>query len=266
MQVFKKVRTILHLIKHYIWFLNKISYYPHLTYSILNYFKKRKDSIKIRELATMWAKNNCCYDNQKESLKFLSLNYVNFSLNEELLKKAEKNKSYSKTLMGGGGDINLLYSLAKNIDAQVVIETGVAYGFSSLAFLQHFMEKEEGNLISVDMPYPWRGNESDVGIVVDKKFYNYWNLIRLPDRNGLKLAIKKIGDKKIDIFHYDSDKSYHGRMYAYNLVWPHIREGGFFISDDIQDNFAFKDFVENNAIDFFIKKFNNKFIGIINKK
>lgn len=86
MQVFKKVKIILHLIKHYIWFLNKISYYPHLTFSILNYFKKRKDSIEIRELISVWAKNNCFYDNQKASLKFLKLNYVNFSLNEELLR------------------------------------------------------------------------------------------------------------------------------------------------------------------------------------
>lgn len=49
------------------------------------------------------------------------------------------------------------------------------------------------------MPYSWRGNERDVGIVVDKNFYKHWNLIRLPDRYGLKLAIKKIGDKYIGV-------------------------------------------------------------------
>lgn len=99
----------------------------------------------------------------------------------------------------GGGKINLLYSLAKNINARVIIEIGVAYRFSSLDFLQHFIAKELGNLISFDMPYSWRGNERDVGIVVDKNFYKHWNLIRLPDRYGLKLAIKKIGDKYIGV-------------------------------------------------------------------
>lgn len=254
----KKLFIYLH---HYIWFVNKPNCYYHALHSLFRLLTSNKNSMYYRKKAITWCEE---YTDNNNLIHFTDINQNHF-INKNLISTAIEKKKNSKILMGGAGDINLLYSIAKSIDAKVILETGVAYGFSSLALLCHLFEKRDGILISIDMPYPWRGNESDVGIVVDKKFYNYWNLIRLPDRNGLKLAIKKIGDKKIDIFHYDSDKSYHGRMYAYNLVWPLIKKGGFFISDDIHDNFAFKDFVENNNLNFLIKKFENKYIGIVQK-
>lgn len=47
---------------------------------------------------------------------------------------------------------------------------------------------------------------------------------------------------EIDLCHYDSDKSYEGRAWAYPLLWKHLRSGGLMISDDIGDNTAFRDF------------------------
>ena len=47
---------------------------------------------------------------------------------------------------------------------------------------------------------------------------------------------------EIDLCHYDSDKTYAGRLKSYRLLWPALRLGGYFISDDIDDNLGFAHF------------------------
>ena len=54
-------------------------------------------------------------------------------------------------------------------------------------------------------------NEDNVGCVVHPLLRSNWTLIRKPDIIGLPFALKKLG--KIDLCHYDSDKSYRGRKW-----------------------------------------------------
>ena len=80
-------------------------------------------------------------------------------------------------------------------------------------------------LISVDMPYPRRGSEAFVGIVVPERFRTRWTLMRVPDRCGLEKALNAAGGC-IDLCHYDSDKSWWGRVYAVSLLWEALKPGG----------------------------------------
>ncbi len=114
------------------------------------------------------------------------------------------------------------------------------------------------------MPYPKENNEKYVGLVVPEELKKNWTLIREPDRNGLKKIISKI-EGNIDLFHYDSDKSYEGREYAYNLIWPKLKVGGILISDDIEDNIYFSEFVKEKKSKFAVVKNNDKYVGIIIK-
>ena len=66
----------------------------------------------------------------------------------------------------------------------------------------------------------------------------------------------------VDLCHYDSDKSYYGRVYGYPLLWDSLKEGGIFISDDIQDNLAFKELVERKKTKFAVTEYEGKYIGI----
>ena len=106
------------------------------------------------------------------------------------------------------------------------------------------MRKREGALlVSTDIPYPYDAYASQyTGCLVPQEWRAFWRLIPLVDREGLPRALSFFDE--IDICHYDSDKSYEGRMWAYPLLWAKLREGGFFISDDISDNWAFRDFCE----------------------
>jgi predicted O-methyltransferase YrrM len=103
-----------------------------------------------------------------------------------------------------------------------------------------------------------------IGVAVDENLKSNWELLREPDRYGLNKAIKK-HDYSFDLAHYDSDKSYYGRKWSQPLIWRYLRKGGVFISDDIEDNVAFKEFVESKNLDFFVLKFKGKYVGVIRK-
>ena len=68
--------------------------------------------------------------------------------------------------MGGAGDLSLIHAAARLSGARRAVETGVAYGWSSLAILAALAENRSGHLASVDMPYAKLNNEPFVGIVV----------------------------------------------------------------------------------------------------
>ena len=147
-----------------------------------------------------------------------------------------------------------------------ILETGVAYGWSSYAILAALREnKINGRLISIDMPYPSTSNNEYVGIVVPTELRKHWRLIRLPDRPGIKKAIK-LNNGTFDFIHYDSDKSKSGRKYAYKLLWDSLGKGGVFISDDIEDNLEFANFVERKETIYYVIRYENKYIGIIIKQ
>ena len=68
----------------------------------------------------------------------------------------------------------------------------------------------------------------------------------------------------MDVFHYDSDKSYSGRAHAMSLITERMSHQGLIIMDDVQDNSFFFDYITNNNIsEFSIFDFENKYIGLI---
>ena len=167
--------------------------------------------------------------------------------------------------MGGPGHINFIYDAVRILKAKNVVETGVAYGWSSLAILAGFLENNESYLYSVDMSYPKRNNENYVGVVVPERFCKNWKIIDRPDITGIPRALKLIGGQ-IDLCHYDSDKSREGRSFAYPILWKSLRSGGLFISDDIADNLFFAEFVKITGAPFCVIKVKGKqYMGAIRK-
>ena len=182
----------------------------------------------------------------------------------ELLSEGSRRAEKSAVQMGGPADVDLLYAAAKLSGARVAVETGVAYGWSSLAILAA-MERSEGvRLISIDMPYPKMNNEAFVGIVVPERLRASWTIVREPDRRGLEKALR-LARGSVDLCHYDSDKSWRGRQYGFPLLWNALRLGGVFLSDDIQDNMAFAEFVAARGVRFAVTESKGKYVGIVRK-
>ena len=253
----------LHKIRSTVFYLKDPRYWPHFVQRAKKYVQPDLDTSAWQAKATAWAQARA-----KPLAEILFRFGLTASekdaiprLDDQILRDAERRAAQSGCKMGGPGYIDLIYAATRLTKAAAAIETGVAYGWSSLAFLTAMAETGHGRLVSVDRPYPGAGNEPFIGIAVPDKFRTRWKLVREPDRNGLRKAVAQFPDG-IDIAHYDSDKSYQGRQFGYPLLWNALRPGGLFISDDIQDNMAFADFVEERAARHSVTKANEKYIGI----
>ena len=167
----------------------------------------------------------------------------------------------SQLKIGGNACIELLYFLTKLIKPQKVFETGVAHGWSSQIFLRAISENGIGSLHSTDLPFlRIKNSHQNVGILVDKNYAKKWSLCLLGDRKGISELSKS---SKIDFIHYDSDKSYKGRKSFYRSIRKHLSSEAIIIFDDIQDNLFFKHLVKMNNSIFYVFKYKQKYIGMI---
>lgn len=248
------------------WFLVRPRFYPHLVRLLtVGQLTKRSALNRTRREASDWCADRAIDTDQ--ALKQLIQGSPEKSLRAvfpDVFQKADESVAACPVPMGGAGDLDLLYHLAERCEATRVLETGVAYGWSSLALLLSIGHRPAGELVSTDLPYPGLGGERFVGCAVPAELREGWTLIRNADRQAIPAALKRLGT--IDLCHYDSDKSYHGRMWAYGRLWRALRPGGFFLSDDVGDNVAFRDFVAQEGLDPIIIHFDGKYVGVIEKK
>ncbi|MCP5115727.1 MAG: class I SAM-dependent methyltransferase, partial [bacterium] len=132
-----------------------------------------------------------------------------------------------------------------------------------LAILLALQHRDEALLISTDRPYPRFGSEAHVGCVVPEALREKWRIIDRADRQALPRALKLMPE--VDLCHYDSDKSYDGRMWASPRLWRALRPGGFFVSDDIEDNQAFRDFAAREGVEPLVVSWSGHFVGVLVK-
>ena len=166
--------------------------------------------------------------------------------------------------LGGGAGIPLLYALVRHRKPAVVVETGVAAGFSSASILAAMDKNGQGKLYSSDFPYFRIPNPVKyVGVVVPQNLKARWDLHVKGDENNLP-AIAAKTDAAVDIFHYDSDKSYKGRTFAMSVIGPKMAASGIIVMDDIQDNAYFHDIVTRGVSKpWCVLAYEGKYIGVI---
>lgn len=248
----------------FLWYIRRPKLYSALIDLILrSFFLTNKDNDQNKSNALNWCEEKCTSKNQFYLELGLS-HPISFNdiAGEDYFKRLNSRIVLSNSNFGGPGDVDLLYNLVEFFEFNNVVETGVAYGFSSSAIL-HSLKKRDGKLISIDMPMPKQSDYHLIGTAVCKEHLPLWTLIKEPDKTGLLRAIKKLNE--IDLFHYDSDKNYYGREFAFPLMLKALKKGGFLISDDIEDNLHFKEFVEVNDLQYWVTKIDGKYVGIIRK-
>jgi len=242
------------------WFARRPSHWAHAGELARRKFRPNRDRAVDRATAEDWASRRVT--NYGEALAAVGLTGHVSPLSQQLLSEARTRAERSTVRMGGAGDLDLLYGAVRLAGARRIVETGVAYGWSSLAILAALEDRPDGRLVSVDMPYPKMGNEAFVGIVVPERLRGSWTLIREPDRHGLVKAIELHGGQ-IDLAHYDSDKSWWGRDYALRRIWEALTPGGLLVCDDIGDNMYFAAFVEEKQARFAVTESGGKYVGVV---
>ena len=122
---------------------------------------------------------------------------------------------------------------------------------------------DRGVLLSSDFPYFRLPNpEQYIGIVVPQELKSRLQLFVEGDRINLPQILGKVDS--IDIFHYDSDKSYSGRGYAISLIADYLSDRGVILMDDIQDNSFFHDLIgRSKPNSWFVFEFQGKYVEMI---
>ena len=176
--------------------------------------------------------------------------------------KAKAKIEISNNTFGGGGAAAVCYFFTRSIRPKTIVETGVASGFVTYAFLQGLEDnKKEGRLYSSDLPYlKIKDSHRFIGELVPKHFKANWKLALKGDSQNLKYFLKEV--QFVDIFHYDSDKSYLGRYRTMSKVLPKMSSSGVIIMDDIQDNCFFSDFIKAYNFKCSVFKEQNKLVGV----
>ncbi|MGB6084794.1 class I SAM-dependent methyltransferase [Moheibacter sp.] len=257
------MNKITEVVKIFFAYLVRPHLYPELGRKIIKNTFQRGSATKGKETAEKWCKERSI--SQEEAIQSITgnLNYPKLNENySEILQNAQKIEENTPVKMGGAGALDLIYNLCEFTQAQNALETGVAYGWSSLAALLS-LAKRNGTLYSSDMPYLGKDNDVYVGCVVPENLRKNWKLFRFADRESLPKIFKE--QSEFDFVHYDSDKSYNGRMWAYNVLWDKVKSGGVFMSDDIADNAAFMDYCLQNKREPIIVEFDGKYAGLILK-
>lgn len=248
--------------KTFFGYVKRPDLYPELGRKIIKNIFNRKSAFRGKEKTQQWAASKAISQSQAIE-KLFGFPMQSFQiLFPEVLKTAVEREMQCPIKMGGAGALELIYHACEFTEAQNTIETGVAYGWSSLAALLS-LEKRNGTLYSSDMPYLGQNGDQYVGYVVPENLKKNWKLYRHADKESLPKILKETSE--VDVVHYDSDKSYEGMTWAYETLYPRLRKGGVFISDDINDNSAYQDFCEKNNIDTTVVEFEGKYVGLFVK-
>ncbi len=136
-----------------------------------------------------------------------------------------------------------LFSICYFSQPELIIETGVAYGFSSSYILLALSLLKKGKLISIDVLLRKEHQPEKFGMAIPSELKERQQLILGKSTDELKKLLQE--DTQIDIFLHDSYHTYKYMMEELQIAWPFIKNHGFLLSDDVSDNNAFLDFSEN---------------------
>jgi predicted O-methyltransferase YrrM len=232
----------------------------------------KKIFIKLFDIKTFLYKNKNLDLLKKNSIQMNSfLENINSELNKEsvniskfIKKESLKKIKKIKYNLGGSANLVLLYFITRFFKPKFILETGVAAGFSSYAFLKAIKKNKKGVLYSSDLPYFRIKNPSKyIGIIVPQGLKsNYWHLYTEGDSVNIFNIRKKV--KTFDLIHYDSDKSYLGRYFFFKNIESMIKQNTIIIMDDLHNNIFFFDYIRENKItNYKIIENNNHFVGLI---
>ncbi|MBU2676273.1 MAG: class I SAM-dependent methyltransferase [Gammaproteobacteria bacterium] len=122
-----------------------------------------------------------------------------------------------------------VHIVCRLLKPEVVIETGVAKGFTSAAMLDALERNGMGELYSIEMPSLYIGYTRQVGEKIPQSLRTRWHLELGPSAIVLPRLLKKLGS--VDVFLYDSASSYDNQLGDLCTILASMRPGGVLISN-----------------------------------
>jgi predicted O-methyltransferase YrrM len=153
---------------------------------------------------------------------------------------------------GHDADANLahvVWCAIRHLNPKKVLETGVARGVTSVFALSAMAQCNggDGRLWSIDLPPMMSGWHEQSKVLVDETAWPDWTYIRGSSRRTMSSTCTSMGS--IDIFIHDSLHTPQTMKYEFEKAWPFMRPGSLLISDDVEGNSAFVDFVTSHRVE-----------------
>ncbi len=159
----------------------------------------------------------------------------------------------------GIGSRLVLYILAAMLRPNVVVETGVADGMSTLVLLEALKHHEHGSLTSIDV-------RKDVARLLSSEELEQISLYRLPPgHRRAKLRELLASPREIDLFLHDSSHSFAWQNLEYELAWHRLADGGVLVSDDVDVSYAFVFFCDKYSLTPSLLFEGTKVVGAVQK-
>jgi hypothetical protein len=174
-------------------------------------------------------------------------------LNEKGLIEVEQDVRSGVQKLGGEGPFRLIhnadftlarlcYLACRIVRPKTVLETGVAYGVTSAFILKALEVNGEGLLHSIDLPPLGHNADRFVGSFIPKTSTRRWRLHRGTSKRVLPALLRDLG--RVDCFVHDSLHTYKNICAEFHAVFPYLARPAVVVADDIGDNSAFLDWVE----------------------
>jgi predicted O-methyltransferase YrrM len=172
---------------------------------------------------------------------------------EEFWGIVERSSGYNTGRLGDEEGIRL-YTLIRELQPTIAVETGVCNGFSTAFLLLGLEQNGVGVLHSVDLPdvvgevYDpgtfWEGKRGaailpgrEPGWVIPEELRGRWQLVLGRSQEELPPLLERLGP--IDFFMHDSEHSYECMHFEFETAWGALRDGGVLVADDWDWNDAF---------------------------
>ena len=230
-------------------------------------YKYENKKLEIEEIIhSLFPDENYSINNFKRNIQELQDHANEFFNKLQNEKYPSKTKPYPLDYSLDNKSGFFLYVLCKIMRPSKVVETGVAYGLSSMYILQALYENKNGTLYSIDYVFrPWE-SEQMIGSAIPSYLRSKWKLVFGPSSKKLNELLFSLGS--IDIFFHDSLHTSKNMIYEFETAWPFINKKSFLISDDVSGNNVFYEFCSKLNLDFMTllqRTEDNSFFGIVRK-
>ncbi|MFC6990568.1 class I SAM-dependent methyltransferase [Haladaptatus sp. GCM10025707] len=170
-----------------------------------------------------------------------------------------------------------MYALIREYKPEVIVETGVYSGVSTLSILAALEANGSGRLYSIDYSEYLSDGTADIDQFTQRGYYrgrpscaeegthivpagkepgwiipdhlrNRWELISGKPQLELPPLLARL--EEIDFFHHDSSHAVSSMIFEFELAWQYLRPGGIMVSNHIGWNDAFETFVKEHSQDY----------------
>ena len=127
--------------------------------------------------------------------------------------------------------LKIIGIIVRIVRPTVVVEIGVAEGYSTAVILRTLTENGRGHLHSIDLPIMGFRPDDFIGRVVSDDLKTRWSLTLGPSRHLLPELAERVAP--IDLSLHDGDQSFLSRMEEQETLWPCLRAGGILLSNPV---------------------------------